>query len=146
MSDASTIPAPPPGKWVKGMKSPHPAGRPKGSLSKRDKVAQALNDQGPEVARVVVESALNGDMTAAGLVLSRIAPPLRAKPDLVQFQLNSDLPLAEQARQIMQAVADAKLDADTARILIGCLNSVANIEAVEDFERRLQVVEGKVVN
>jgi hypothetical protein len=60
--------------------------------------------------------------------------------------LNSDLPLAEQARQIMQAVADAKLDADTARILIGCLNSVAGIEAVEDFERRLLIIEGKVVN
>lgn len=145
MSDASTTPAPPPGKWVKGMKSPYPTGRPKGALSKRDKVAQALNDQGPEVARVVVESALNGDMTAAGLVLSRIAPPLRAKPDLVQFQLNSDLPLAEQARQIMQAVADAKLDADTARILIGCLNSVAGIEAVAELENRIVVLEAKAI-
>jgi hypothetical protein len=55
MSDASTNP--PPGKWVKGMKSPFPAGRPKGSLSKRDKIAQALNEEGPAVARVVVESA-----------------------------------------------------------------------------------------
>jgi hypothetical protein len=145
MSDASTTPAPPPGKWVKGMKSPYPTGRPKGALSKRDKVAQALNDQGPEVARVVVESALNGDMTAAGLVLSRIAPPLRAKPDLVQFRLNSDLPLAEQARQIMQAVADAKLDADTARILIGCLNSVAGIEAVAELENRIVVLEAKAI-
>jgi hypothetical protein len=146
MSDASTTPALPPGKWVKGMKSPHPAGRPKGALSKRDKVAQALNEGGPAVARVVVESALNGDMTAAGLVLSRIAPPLRAKPDLVQFQLNSDLPLAEQARQIMQAVADAKLDADTARILIGCLNSVAGIEAVAELENRIVLLESKAVN
>jgi|SRR5690606_2388216 len=145
MSDASTTPAPPPGKWVKGMKSPYPTGRPKGALSKRDKVAQALNDQGPEVARVVVESALNGDMTAAGLVLSRIAPPLRAKPDLVQFRLNSDLSLAEQARQIMQAVADAKLDADTARILIGCLNSVAGIEAVAELENRIVVLEAKAI-
>lgn len=146
MSDASTGPELPPGKWVKGMPSPYPAGRPKGALSKRDKIAQALNEQGPEVARVVVESALNGDMTAAGLVLSRIAPPLRAKPDLVQFQLNSELPLAEQARQIMQAVADSKLDADTARILIGCLNAVAGIEAVAELEDRIVQLEAKAVN
>jgi len=63
-------------KWVPGMKSPNPAGRPKGTLSKRDRVAQALNDDAPDVVRKVIEAALAGDMTAAGLVLSRIVPPI----------------------------------------------------------------------
>jgi hypothetical protein len=48
--------------WKRGGPSPNPAGRPKGTLSKRDKIAQALNDDGPAVARVVIDAALAGDM------------------------------------------------------------------------------------
>ncbi|XBQ15173.1 MAG: DUF5681 domain-containing protein [Oceanicaulis sp.] len=136
---------PKPGKWVKGMESPNPAGRPKGSGSKRDKIAQALNDDGPAVARVVIDAALAGDIQAAGLVLSRISPPKKAQADKVEFALDSDAPLAEQARQIMQAVADGNVDPDTARVLIGCLNAVAGIEAVAELEARIITLEGKAV-
>lgn len=128
------------------MKSPNPAGRPKGTLSKRDKIAQALNDDGPAVARVVIDAALAGDMQAAGLVLSRIAPPLKAQAERVQFTLSDEVPLSDQARQILQAVADGKLDGESAKTLIGCLNAVAGIRAVEDLESRLTILEAKAVN
>jgi len=39
----------------------------------------------------------------------------------VQFELSEDLPLSVQARQILQACAERKVDADTAKMLIGCL-------------------------
>ena len=152
MTDASPQPTwlqgyePKPVKWEKGMASPNPAGRPKGSVSKRDKIAQALNDDGPAVARVVIDAALEGDMQAAALVLARISPPKKAQAEKVQFELSSDAPLPEQARQIMQAVADGNVDPDTGRILIGCLNAVAGIQAVADLEDRIIQLEAKVVN
>ena len=132
--------------WKRGGPSPNPAGRPKGTLSKRDKIAQALNDDGPAVARVVIDAALAGDMQAAGLVLSRIAPPLKAQAERVQFTLSDQVPLSDQARQILQGVADGKLDGESAKTLIGCLNAVAGIRAVEDLESRLALLEAKAVN
>jgi len=137
-------PAPPGGRWQKGQ-SGNPAGRPKGSLSKRDKIAQTLNEDGPEVARVVIDAALAGDMQAAGLVLSRVLPPMRAQAERVQFELSPDAPLSEQAHQILFAVSEGRLDADTARILIGCIQSVAGIKATEELEQRIIILEAKQV-
>lgn len=132
-------------KWVRGMASPNPLGRPKGVPDKRTKVTRALMDDAPAVARVVIDAALEGDMQAAGLVLSRCAPIIKAQAERVQFELSSEFPLAQQARQIMQAVADGNVDPDTGRTLIGCLNSVAGIQAVADLEERIITLEGKVV-
>lgn len=137
-------PSPPGGRWPKGV-SGNPAGRPKGSGSKRDRIAQALNDDGPQVARVVVDAALAGDMTAAGLVLSRLLPPMRAQAERVQFELSPDVPLSAQAQEILLAVSEGKLDADTARILIGCIQSVAGIKATEELEQRILILEARQV-
>jgi len=137
-------PAPPGGRFPKGV-SGNPAGRPKGSLSKRDKIAQALKDDGPKVARVVIDAALEGDMQAAGLVLSRVLPPVRAQAERVKFELSEHVPLSEQAGQILHAVSEGRLDADTARILVGCIQSVAGIKAVEDLESRIIQLEAKEV-
>ncbi len=152
MNDASQpewlkgfTPKPAPAKWEPGMASPNPLGRPRGALDKRTKVTRALMDDAPGVARVVIDAALAGDMQAAGLVLSRCAPVIKAQAERVQFELSSDAPLAEQARQIMQAVADGNVDPDTGRTLIGCLNSVAGIQAVADLEERLVMLEAKAV-
>jgi hypothetical protein len=92
---------------------------------------------------VVVDAALGGDMTAAGLVLSRLLPPMRAQAERVQFELSPEVPLSAQAQEILQAVAEGKLDADTARILIGCIQSVAGIKATEELEQRIIILEAK---
>ena len=128
--------------WVRGMPSPNPRGRPRGVLDKRQKLAQALGDDGPEVVRVVVEAALAGDMTAAGLVLSRVAPPLKAAAETVQFKLTPDRPMSEQAAEVVAAVADGQLDADTAKTVLSCLQTVANVRAVELLEERVVKLEG----
>lgn len=146
------IPTHPPGDgspgnpgWVPGMKSPNPAGRPKGIVDKRQKLHSAFADDAVSIAKVVIDKALEGDMQAANIALARIAPPLRAQAERVQFELSDDVPLSAQARQILQAVADAKIDADTAKLLIGCLQSVAGIRAVEDLESRLLILEAKAI-
>lgn len=131
--------------WVPGGPSPNPKGRPPGIVDKRTKVTQALADDAPEITRVVIEAAKAGDLQAASLVLSRVCPPLKANAERVQFELDPTLPLADQAKQILAAIADGKVDPETGRTLINCLASVANIEAIADLEARLVLLECKAV-
>jgi hypothetical protein len=135
-----------PATWVPGMRSPNPAGRPKGIIDKRQKLQAAFADDAVAIAKVVIDKALAGDMQAANIALARIAAPLRAQAERVQFALSDDVPLSTQARQILQAVAEGKVDADTGKLLIGCIQSVAGIKAVEELEQRLTLLEARAVN
>lgn len=132
-----------PGRWTRGMPSPNKSGRPKGITDRRQKLQNAFADDAVAIVKVVIGKALEGDMQAANIALARIAPPIKAQAERVQFELSSDVSLSEQARQILQAVAEGKVDAETGRILIGCIQSVAGIRAVEDLESRLLVLEEK---
>lgn len=131
--------------WVRGGPSPNPKGRPVGITDRRTKVTQALADDAPAVTRVVIEAALAGDIQAAGMVLARVAPPLKQQAERVEFQLDPARSLAEQAQQILVAVSEGRLDAETGRTLIGCISSVAGIRAVEELEHRIIVLEAKAV-
>jgi len=137
-------PAPPGGRWQKGQ-SGNPAGRPKGIVDKRQKLQAAFADEAADIARVVIDKALEGDMQAANIALARIAPPLRAAAERVQFELDPERPLSEQAGQILQAVADGKVDPDTGKTLIGCLQAVSGIRATEELEQRIIVLEARQV-
>lgn len=137
--------AQPPTRWVPGMKSPNPRGRPKGIVDRRQKLHSAFVDEAPAVARVVLDAALAGDMTAANICLARVSPPLKAQSERVQFDLSPDVPLSDQAHQILIGVSEGRLDAETAKTLIGCIQSVAGIRAVEELEQRLVVLEMRQV-
>ncbi|WP_417427041.1 DUF5681 domain-containing protein [Hoeflea sp.] len=132
-----------PAKWTPGMKSPNPKGRPKGIVDKRQKLQAAFADEAADIARVVIDKALEGDMQAANIALARIAPPLRAAAERVQFELDPERPLSEQATQILQAVAEGKVDPETGKTLIACLQAVSGIKATEDLEQRIIILEAK---
>lgn len=134
-----------PMRWTPGMPSPNPRGRPKGIVDRRQKLHIAFADEAVAIAKVVINAALEGDMQAAGIALARLAAPLKAQAERVQFQLDPNLPLADQAKQILAAVADGKVDPETGRTLIGCIHSVAGIRAVEELEGRLILLEARVV-
>lgn len=131
-------------RWVPGMKSPNPKGRPKGIIDKRMKVNQALADDAPAIAQVVIDAAKAGDIQAASLVLSRIAPPIKARAERVQFELSKDRSLYDQASEIMQAISKGEVDPETGKILIGCVQSIAGIYAVQELEQRLITLEEKL--
>jgi len=95
------------------------------------------------IVKVVISKALEGDMQAANIALARIAPPIKAQAERVQFELSSDVSLSEQARQILAAVAEGKVDAETGKVLIGCIQSVAGIKAIEELEHRIVTLEEK---
>jgi len=132
------------GRWVKGM-SGNPRGKEPGTLDKRQELQNAFAEDAVDIVRAVVAKAKEGDVGAANIVLSRLLPPLRQQTERVQFELSSSVPLSEQAEQIVQAVAQGLLDSETARMLIGCLASVADMKAIENLEARVLSLEAKQI-
>ncbi len=134
----------PPKGWQPGQ-SGNPKGRPVGSRNKKNVIAEEFEKDGSEVARVVMNAALEGDMQAANMVLQRLSPPLRARAEKVTFELTPDAPLHEQANQVLASVAEGAIDPETGKMLIDCIQSVAGIRAVDELEARLIALEEKQV-
>ena len=132
----------PPKGWQPGQ-SGNPKGRPVGSRNKKNVIAEEFEKDGSEVARVVMNAALEGDMQAANMVLQRLSPPLRARAEKVTFELSPDAPLHQQANQVLASVAEGAIDPETGKMLIDCIQSVAGIRAVDELEARLQALEEK---
>mgnify|MGYP003382137586 CR=1 FL=1 len=137
---------PTPSKWVPGMKSPNPAGRPKGAATtKRERIARALNDDGPDVVRVVIDKALAGDMTAAALVISRLTPTVKAQSEPVQFNLDPELPIAKQIEAVLGAVAAGEVPPDVGQQIIAMIGTLSNVRKNEELEERLTLLEAKAI-
>lgn len=127
-------------QWKPGQ-SGNPNGRPKGSLNKKTQIATALMESGKEIARVVCEKALEGDMQAANIVLSRLQPPLRSRAERVNFKLDSDAPLTQQARQVLEAVSTGDIDPETGKLLIDSISSFAKLREQDELATRLELIE-----
>jgi hypothetical protein len=130
-------------KWHKGMPSPNPSGRPRGIVDKRTRVTQALMDDAPQIARVVIEAALAGDIQAAGLVLSRVAPAIRAQAEKVEFDFDAKASVSQQAEAVLRAVADGKVAPDVGRQILESISILYGIKQVSELEQRLTVLEEK---
>lgn len=143
----ATIPAKkhgPDGRFLPGV-SGNEKGRKPGSLDKRQRLQSAFADDAVEIAKVVIAKALDGDMGAASIALARLLPPLKAAAEKVQFDYRSDAPLSQQAEAVMDAVAAGAIDPETGKMLIGCIQSIAGIRAVEDLEQRIIQLEAKTI-
>ncbi|UQP00355.1 DUF5681 domain-containing protein [Burkholderia multivorans] len=132
----------PPRGWQPGQ-SGNPAGRPKGSKNRKTLLAEELQKDGSDLARAIKEAALAGDTSAMNLWAQRLEPPLRARAATVEFELDPDKPLHEQAQQVLAAVSEGRVDPETGRMLIDCIQSVAGIRAVDELEARLAALEDK---
>lgn len=125
------------------MQSPNPSGRPKGIVDKRMKVTQVLMDDAVAIARVVIDAALAGDVQAAGLVLARVAPVLRAQHPTVEFDFDATAPVTRQVEQVLQAIAGGKVAPDVAKQIIEAIGALSAVRAVEELEKRLEALEEK---
>lgn len=129
--------------WTKGCASPNPAGRPKGIIDKRQRVSQALADDAPAIARVVIDAALDGDMQAASLVLSRVAPTLRSQGQTVSFAFDPSAPIAQQVEQVLAAIAAGEVAPDVGKQIIESIGALSQIRAVEELEQRILELEAR---
>jgi hypothetical protein len=125
--------------------SGNPAGRKPGTQNRRTVLIQAmLENEGEAVARRVVEAALDGDMTAARLVLERVAPIRRERA--VAFKL-PPLRSAADMGAVMASILGAAAGGE---ILLGEAVALAHLVEVHmraleasEFERRLRLLEQK---
>lgn len=123
--------------------SGNPKGRPKGSRNRKNIIAEEFAKDGSKVARVVMDAALEGDMTAANMVLQRLSAPLRSRAEKVMFELDPEAPLSEQAQQVLTAVSKGDIDPETGKLLIDSISAFAGIKQVDDLEARLEALEDK---
>lgn len=131
--------------WYPGMPSPNPAGRPKGGLNKATKIARALDDEGMEVARVVLDAALDGDMQACGIIMNRLVPALRSQSQKVEFDFDPELPIGRQVEQVLAAVAAGQVAPDIAQSITAMIGTLSTVRATEELEQRITTLEAKAI-
>ncbi|WP_241229682.1 DUF5681 domain-containing protein [Tsuneonella rigui] len=143
-TSASPLAVLPDGRWQKGV-SGNPKGRPRGILDKRSKITRALMDDGPAIARVVIEQALEGDLHACSLVLSRIAPALRSEGLPVTFDFDAAAPIARQIEQVLEAMAAGAVAPEVGKQIIDAIDALSSARAVEELEARIITLEARQI-
>ena len=126
-------------RWKPGQ-SGNPKGRKPGATlggRLRDAVGKELDG----ILDAVISAAKDGDMAAAGLLLSRTCPPVRA----VQEPFKVEMPgatLTEKAGSLLDAMGRGELAPTDAKALLDGLASVARIEELDELRRRVEALEG----
>lgn len=130
------------GRWVKGQ-SGNPKGRPPGRPDARTKITRSLLDDGPAVARVVIDAALEGDLQACSIVLSRIAPAIKSQAERVVFEFDAAASMPAQIEAVLVAIAAGDVAPDVGREIIAALGTLAEARAAVDLEDRIRALEMK---
>lgn len=126
------------GRWQPGQ-SGNPAGRPPGS-GEVAKLRAGIAERVPDILATLIEQAMNGDTTAARLLLERVLPPLKA------VEMNIEVPLregglTEQARQMLSAAATGQVSPEQAASIISALAAVAKITETDELLKRIERLE-----
>jgi hypothetical protein len=126
-------------------KSGNPFGRPAGSRNKTTLLAERLmQDDAEAIVRAVIDAAKSGDMTAARMIVERIAPV--RKGALVSF----DMPPVETAGDLaaamgamVQAMAQGEVTPDEAATIASVFEIRRKTIETFEFEQRLKALEGR---
>lgn len=133
------------GKPFEKGKSGNPAGKPKGARHKTTLLAEKLmQDDAENIVNAVLKAAHNGDMTAARIVLDRIAPPRRDNPvrfTLPKIERASDAATASAA--ILDAVAEGELTPAEAGEIVKLIEGFVKTLELTEIDERLKRLEGK---
>jgi hypothetical protein len=85
---------------------------------------------------------MGGDTAAAGLLLSRLAPSLKPRDELIAVKLPDGDVLA-QARAVVAAVADGQITPGDGKALLDGLAAVVKIQEITELAKRVEALEGK---
>lgn len=125
------------GRWVPG-ESGNPKGRPRGSNSSAE-LRAAISAHIPAILDRLAQLAVEGDVSAARLLLERTIPATRPVEAAVGLMLPSGLTAKGEA--ILNAVADGEIAPGQAATLVGALLSVSKLKEVDDLEERVKRLE-----
>ncbi len=123
--------------------SGNPTGKPPGARHRITMLAEKLMaDDTEAVVRAVVDAAKGGDMTAARLILDRIAPPRKGSP--VSFKLptiETAADLSKALSAVMSSVACGELTPDEATAISSVIETKRKAIETHELEGRIAALE-----
>ena len=126
-------------KFEKG-KSGNPAGKPRGALSPSGRLRQAIAADLPNILATLRDRALDGDVQAASLLLSRCLPPLRPQSEAEDVPVTG-VSLTERAEGIAAAALSGDLSPTAANELIAVLAQQGRIIETAELAERITRIE-----
>lgn len=127
------------------QKISNPRGRPLGSPNKRTIIREALQQTFPDGEHgfwlAVALQASSGDLQAAAMLADRLYPKMKPQGETITLSKPLNGSLADNARTILELVADGELSPDTAKELLSALADVGKIIEVSELENRLEKLE-----
>jgi hypothetical protein len=126
--------------------SGNPAGRRPGA---RNKVLLALDIIGAEAAKDVLDAAIvaarDGDMTAAGLILSRVWPSRKGRPIPVRLPAltGKAADIVASTAAIVESVGVGELTIEEGEALIAIVDRHRKAIETADLEKRIEALEGR---
>jgi len=142
--DPSKFDNPAPGQGWQPGQSGYPAGRPKGIVDKRMRITKLLGDEAEAVVKKAVQLAKDGDAQVLGLILARVAPPLKPVDEPAPFELDHTAPLEAQGMSILKAIADGVLTPQQGKSLMELVHGLAALRDVDTLAARLSALEDEV--
>jgi hypothetical protein len=134
----------PPHAWKKGQ-SGNPDGKKPGSRNKATQMVLAMMEGGAEqITQTIIDAAKAGDLSAARLVLERLAPPMRERPITLDLPaIDNAIGISTAQAAILQAAADGELLPGEAATLAGILESRRKAFETQELENRITALEEK---
>lgn len=125
-------------RFQKGV-SGNPAGRKPGKTTGA-KLRAELAKELPDILASLVQSAKDGDVQAAKLVLDRVLPALRPTDLPEPVALTGDT-LSEQGRAILASVAAGDIAVSHGTQLVQALASMARVVEIDELQSRIAALE-----
>ena len=134
----------PPHAWKPGQ-SGNPKGKAAGSRNKATAMVLNLMETGArDITDAVITAAKGGDLTAARMVLDRLAPPAKERPvslDMPDTGTAAGVSAAQEA--ILQAVATGELLPGEAATLAGIVEGRRRALETQELEQRIAALENR---
>ena len=118
--------------------SGNPAGRPK-DKTPATLLRKSIVNEMPEIVKTLVDSAKNGDIQAAKVLLDRICPPLRSQALPIEVEMGDTLP--NTGGNILSAILSGDIPPDIGSILIKALTDQGKLIELQEIAERLKRLE-----
>ena len=116
--------------------SGNPSGRPKSDTAN---LKPLLAKHGKDVLQKVIDTALNGDMTACKLILDRLYPAL--KPQALTVNIKASGALTEQGQAVITEALKGSIAPDTASTLMTMLSNQSKLIEMDELIQRIEALE-----
>lgn len=130
--------------WKPGQ-SGNPKGKPPGTRNKATLAVLALMETGAEeITKAVIAAAQGGDLSAARLVLERLAPPLRERPISIDLPSTQSLEGINQAQEaVLEAIGAGELLPGEGQVLAGIIEGRRKALESLELEKRVTALEAR---